>query len=252
MKVILNKPIVILERGKRDNQEDTIYPLVGHVTENDRLFIICDGMGGHAFGEVASNTVCNVLSQYVIQHFSSEDIFKKEHYIEAINAAYDALDKKDNGANSIKMGTTLAFLFFHRGGCFIAHIGDSRIYHIRPSERSILYQSRDHSVVYELYESGVLTEEEMLVHPQKNIITRVMQPLEKRDMGDIDEITDICAGDYFYICSDGMLERMPNNQILEILCSSDINQLEILKKYTEDNQDNHSAYLIHIQDVLYD
>lgn len=252
MKFVIDKPISIYEKGKRDNQEDAIYPLTSHVTGDDRLFIICDGMGGHAFGEVASNTVCKVLSQYVMQHFSSEEVFIKEHFLEAMNAAYDALDKKDNGMNNSKMGTTLAFLFFHRGGCFVAHIGDSRIYHIRPSEKSILYQSRDHSVVYELYESGVLTEEEMLVHPQKNIITRVMQPLEKRDMGDIDEITDIRAGDYFYICSDGMLERMSNNQILEILCSFDINKREILMKYTEDNHDNHSAYLIRIKDVLYD
>lgn len=252
MKYVLN-PMSIYELGQRANQEDSIFPQSGKATVNDRLFIVCDGMGGHDSGEIASQTVCEAMSKRILSHSLLEEVpFTGEQFNEALNAAYDQLDKKDNGAAK-KMGTTMTLVKFHSEGCLLAHIGDSRIYHIRPSEKYI-FHTRDHSLVNDLYDIGEITLEEIKTSKQKNVITRAMQPnLDKRPKADIKQITDIRPGDYFFMCSDGMLEEMEDDNLLNILSdreSSDEEKLQILIKVSENNHDNHSAYLIHVLDVI--
>ena len=115
----------------------------------------------------------------------------------------------------------MTLLKFHSGGCLLAHIGDSRIYHIRPSERYI-FHTRDHSLINDLYDIGEITLEEMKTSKQKNVITRAMQPnLERRPKADIKHITDIRPGDYFFMCSDGMLEETDDSDLLNILSDPD-------------------------------
>ncbi len=252
MKYEIFTPIAIHELGQRTNQEDNIFPVIGAATTDSRLFIVCDGMGGHEKGEVASNQVCQSISQYFQLHqVASEQGFSDELFRDALQYAYSQLDKEDDGATR-KMGTTLTFLFLHRDGATMAHIGDSRIYHIRPG-KGLLYQSRDHSLVFELYQAGEITYDEMRTSPQKNIITRAIQPCEEnRVRADIVHTTDIQPGDYFYLCTDGMLEQMENEELASIL-SADISDEEKCQRLilaTADNKDNHSAYLIHIKDVI--
>lgn len=245
------KPLSIYELGQRANQEDAIYPAVGQATKEDSLYIVCDGMGGHESGEVASNTVCEVISKKIEATSTPNGEFTDSLFEEALAAAYNALDEKDNGATK-KMGTTMTFLKLHRDGCTLAHIGDSRIYHIRPSEKKILFQTRDHSLVNDLIKVGELTPEEAKTFKQKNVITRAMQPLlERRPKADIKHITDIRKGDYFFMCSDGMLEEMEDENLLFILSKkgTDEEKIEILKEVSKNNRDNHSAHLIHILDV---
>ena len=121
------------ELGKRDNQEDSIFPPLSDGPSGGSLFILCDGMGGHAAGEVASSTVCETMSQYIAAHPREDGLFDESDFDAALDAAYNALDAKDT-EDEKKMGTTLTFAKFHAGGCFTAHIGDSRIYQVRPSE----------------------------------------------------------------------------------------------------------------------
>lgn len=241
----------INELGKRSNQEDSIFPLSSELPSTGSLFILCDGMGGHAAGEVASQTVCEVMSDFIEKNSHQGGYFDKNDFDASLNAAYDALDAKDT-EDEKKMGTTLTFVKFHTGGCFIAHIGDSRIYHIRPSEKRILYVTRDHSLVNDLIKLGELTPEEAKTSSQKNIITRAMQPnQESRTGADCLDITDIKAGDYIYMCSDGMLEQTDDEEIVNILSldRSDAEKIEILRGATKDNKDNHSAHLIRIESV---
>ena len=81
----------------------------------------------------------------------------------------------------------------------MAHIGDSRVYHLRPGQ-GILFETRDHSLVNDLIKVGELTPEAAKDFPQKNVITRVMQPnQERRARADIKEITDVRPGDYFFM-----------------------------------------------------
>lgn len=252
MRFTLYQPQAIHELGKRDNQEDAIYPKIGEATDRDRLFILCDGMGGHEKGEVASNTISKALAEYLDKNASADEVVDDNVLLAALEYAYKQLDAKDDGAAK-KMGTTLCLLLFHRGGLTAMHIGDSRIYHIRPSEHRLLYQSKDHSLVYDLYQAGEITYDEMRTSPQKNIITRAIQPGEEnRVRPSIVHITDIKPGDYFYICSDGMLEQMENNELCNLFSAntSDDKKRQQLIAATTDNKDNNSAYFMHINNVV--
>ena len=246
------------ELGQRTNQEDSLFPALGKSTSDDRLFVLCDGMGGHEKGEVASATVCETLSRVILSAWHPGEVLSDELFLQALSAAYDALDAKDNGEER-KMGTTLTFLCLHASGATVAHIGDSRIYQLRPASKNtsarIVFRTQDHSLVNDLVKIGEITEEEAKHHPQKNVITRAIQPCqEHRAKADIALLTDILPGDYFYMCSDGMLEEASDENILNIITkpnATDEQKLEMLRNVTEDNKDNHTAHLIHIDKVEY-
>lgn len=254
----------ILEFGQRKDslgnphQEDSIYPALNAATPDCRLFLVCDGMGGHAAGEVASATVCQAMSDAILAHWSPGELLTDEVLINGISAAYDALDRHDSDpGQEKKMGTTMTFLCLHAGGATVAHIGDSRVYHIRPGESAaqtcILHQTSDHSLVNELVKIGEMTPEEAKVSPRKNVITRAMQPgMPSRSQADIHHITDIRPGDYFYMCSDGMLEQAEAAEIcrdFSALFPTDEQKVANLIDETINNRDNHSAIIVHILDV---
>ena len=238
----------IYEIGKRENQEDSIFPPYSGKPSKGDLFILCDGMGGHESGEVASQAVCDAMSHFISKNPREDGLFDEDDFEAALDAAYDALDVRDTESER-KMGTTLTFVKFHRGGCFVAHIGDSRVYQVRPSTKQIMFVTKDHSLVNDLISLGELTPEEARHSRQKNIITRAMQPhQERRVKADCVNLTDIEAGDYFFICSDGMLENSEDGEIVNILSMNrtDAEKIEILRGATRENCDNHSAHLIRI------
>lgn len=253
------QPYSIHELGQRQNQEDSLFPAHGNSTIDDRLFILCDGMGGHEKGEVASATVCEIMSEEILSRWNPDEPFSDDLLQQALEAAYDALDAKDNG-EAKKMGTTMTFLCFHSEGVTIAHIGDSRVYQLRPAKGDeparIVFRTRDHSLVNDLIKIGEITEEEAKHHPQKNVITRAMQPCqERRAKADIAHLTDIQEGDYFYMCSDGMLEETTDENLLFIITKQDATdqqKVDMLLDVTADNKDNHTAHLIHIHNVFQD
>lgn len=256
-----------MEYGQRKDasgqphQEDCIFPEYGKQSDSDRLFILCDGMGGHDAGEVASATVCEAMSHSILNDgHDHEGVFTTADFMNALDAAFKALDIKDTGAVK-KMGTTLTLLKFHNKGVFIAHIGDSRVYHIRPGKSGqdtiILHETSDHSLVNDLVKVGELTKEEARKAGQKNVITKALQPhLDSLPKADLYETADILPGDYFYMCSDGMLEQeeMETGDSLRNIFSHDggpiENKVKILKTVTKQNLDNHSAFIIQIVDVF--
>lgn len=236
------------------HQEDSLFPAYGKLNKSDRLFILCDGMGGHDAGEVAGATVCETMSKYILSH--NPQSFSDDELNQAIAEAYTALDEKDSGAEK-KMGTTMTLLKLHSEGATIAHIGDSRVYHIRPGKNGestqILFETEDHSLVNDLIKIGELTPEEAKHSKQKNVITRAMQPGGRRCKAEIYTTQDIQLGDYFYMCSDGMLEQMEDDALKNIFSKSggDIdNKVKILTGATSENKDNHTAILVQIKDVV--
>ncbi len=254
----------IWEYGKRKDangnphQEDWTFPQISQESENDRLFILCDGMGGHDAGEVASSTVCEAMGKSILESSpDTEGDFSDEMLQKAISDAYDALDAQDTGAEK-KMGTTMTLLKLHSNGATIAHMGDSRVYHIRPGKDAentqILFETSDHSLVNDLIKVGELTAEQARNSRQKNVITRAMQPnLERRSKADIYHTSDIKPGDYFYLCSDGMLENMEDPQIcynFSDAAGSNEEKVRRLIQATAENRDNHTAFIVQITDVL--
>lgn len=253
MKIELFPPLFIHELGQRDNQEDALWPdLPEEATAENRLYILCDGMGGHEHGEVASGLVSQTIPHVLRRSMSFEnDSLSDDELLACLERAYQELDR-EAGNNSRQMGTTITLIYIGKHGVTSLHMGDSRIYHIRPNV-GILYQSRDHSLATELFQAGEITYEEMLHYPKKNIVTRAMMPgKDNRMYPDIIHITDILPDDYFYMCSDGMLEQMDNCQLMMLLSSNttDEEKKRKLIEVTKDNQDNHSAWIIHIKDVV--
>lgn len=256
----------IWEYGQRKDsegnphQEDCTFPLPENLKDSDRTFILCDGMGGHDAGEVASATVCESMGNYILNDgHDAEGVFTDEDLKNAIDVAFMALDEKDSGAEK-KMGTTMTFLKLHNNGATIAHMGDSRVYQIRPGDTGedtqILFETEDHSLVNDLVRINELTREEARKSKQKNVITRAMQPgLERKPKADVKHIFDIKAGDFFYMCSDGMLEQydMEGGESLKNIFSNAISSVDekvrILTAATKHNRDNHTALIIHIEEV---
>lgn len=250
MKIKILPPLCIHEVGSRRNQEDSVSPVAGEATVDSRLFLLCDGMGGHEHGEVASQLVCNVLSDYILQH-RTDDVLHDSVLLDGMDDVFRQINTLDTGAVK-QMGTTLTLLCLHRGGATMAHIGDSRIYHIRPAEGRILYKTRDHSLVYDLFLAGEIEREEMATYGRKNVITRAIMPgMERQPKLDIAHTTDIQPGDYFFLCSDGMLEQMNDRQLMELLAGHDTNESkrQSLVEATSDNADNHTAWIVEIDAV---
>ena len=202
MKISLYPPLSINEIGKLDNQEDALSQW------DNRLFILCDGMGGHEKGEVASQTVCQSIIKWFVENIKDSSL-SDDQLREAIEYAYQQLDQYADGSPK-QMGTTLTLIYIGNNGVTAAQMGDSRIYHIRPNsspklgearrgpKSGLLYQSRDHSLVFDLFQAGEITYDEMLNYPQKNIVTRAMTPGKSNRMQpDIIHITDIKSGDWF-------------------------------------------------------
>ncbi len=242
----------------RPHQEDSLFPAHGEATGADRLFILCDGMGGHDAGEVASATVCEAMSKSILSAIPDpEGAFPEDAFHKAMDDAFLALNAKDDGTSQKRMGTTMTMLKLHNAGGFIAHIGDSRVYHIRPGKTAedtrILFRTEDHSLVNELVRAGELTPEEARHSRRRNVITRAMQPHTERSKADIHRTADIRPGDYFYLCSDGMLENMEDGQLCYFFsheAGDDQHKVQSLLRATQENRDNHSAILVHILDVI--
>lgn len=262
MKYTLRQPKAFSEIGKKPNQEDFLWPLETEASALHRVFIVCDGVGGRAKGEVASQTVAITLGEYLTQHWPADGVVTKEIFNKALAQAYKALDIADpTGDENNTMATTMTCVVLHTNGVLLAHIGDSRIYHIRPSlanpeeERSgIIYQTEDHSLVNDLLRIGEITEEEAENFPHKNVITRAMQPhLERPYRADIINLTDVKGGDYLFLCSDGVLERLSNEQLASILSTEDIDDTDKLSAIKDicdhHTRDNYTCFLVGIDEV---
>lgn len=260
MEIRVKKPLAFSEIGRKDNQEDSTYPLTGNMSESDRLFVLCDGMGGHENGEVASRTVCDAIGYYFENHMQQEGMTVKDYFLSALNHAYDRLDEEDTGGER-KMGTTMTSVYLHSSGVLVAHIGDSRIYQIRPSlydsksgRLGIVYQSEDHSLINDLLKIGEITPEEAENFPRKNVITRAMQPnQERRAKADVFSFDDVKPGDYFFMCSDGILEQMTNVRLAEIISDPSLEETEKISRIKAvcdgETKDNYTCILIPVKEV---
>lgn len=252
--ISIRQPLFFSKKGEKLNQEDCLFPY--NPDKESRVFILCDGMGGHEAGEVASETVCDSLGTY-LSSCANVDLPTFET---GLSKAYDALNLID-AVGEKKPGTTMACLCINSDNYLVSHIGDSRIYHIRPSlfdnktrRGGILYQSYDHSLVNDLLKAGEISAEEARNFPQRNVITRAMQPdLVNRFKADTYIFDDIKYGDYFFICSDGILEHLFADTLCEILANPTLNDLEKLRAIqiicNTGTKDNYSCWLIPIDRV---
>jgi protein phosphatase len=257
MKIRIYPPCALNEIGGRSNQEDSIYPPKGMATDENRFFLVCDGMGGHENGEIASKSICDSFGDFL--NGVNEEDFNQHTFERALEYAYSELNAKDDPSISKKMGSTLTFLSLYSKGALMAHIGDSRIYHLRrttDNTATILYKSRDHSLVNDLLQAEIITPEEAATHPKRNVITNVMQPNQKNPgKPTIYETVDVQKNDFFFLCSDGVLEQLSDNKLIDVILAPGGTEEKIQAIYNicqGNTQDNFSAYLIRVAEVTID
>jgi len=251
MQITLGQPYSFCQRGSRLYQEDARYPDCDSPQAPKPFFLVCDGVGGSAFGEVASTTVCKAFGQ-ALDLFDWTLPFTLHDLSKTLGKAYKALDRAA-GSHNADMATTLALVVFHRGGCLMAHIGDSRVYQIRPSV-GILYRSEDHSLVGSMVRQGSISADEVATHPKRSAITRYMEPSRpgrQRFAATVCQTVDVKDGDYFLLCSDGVLDKADEDAIVDLLCGScnDWQKVEQLAERCATSQDNNTAILIPVAKV---
>lgn len=176
------------------------FPVHSAAADEDQLFVVADGMGGHARGREASETAVRVVQEVF---FKSGDVvpIRLLRGVEEANRAIFALSREAGAWD--RMGTTCTALVISGGEGYVAHVGDSRLYRVRGDEVKQL--TEDHTVVGELQRKGVLTLEEAREHPRRHALIRAVGV---DDEVEIDTFTTgtLRAGDTFVLCSDGLSE----------------------------------------------
>lgn len=255
MNISIRKPIGYSQIGRKEQQEDAVWPSFADVSVDNPCIVLCDGVGGSKHGEVASQTSSKIIGEYLTSVILDKQVVVETDVQKAVNLAYDELEKIDTERPEdgvVSMATTLTCVCFHSDGVLAAHMGDSRIYHIRPGQ-GVLYESRDHSLVRNLLDSGDLTEEEAKNFPRKNVITKAIQPhAGKRLTAEVKQLSDIKRGDYIFLCCDGVLEQLTVGRLFKILSMncSDEEKLALLEvESTNKTKDNYTGYLIPIENV---
>jgi protein phosphatase len=180
------------------------------------LFLVADGMGGHAGGDVASSLATQTVTAVADERFETIEI-ARERLVEAIKtSAAELVEAVRQHPDLTGMGTTVSALLRHNNHVVIAHIGDSRVYRFR---RGVLEQiTTDHTFVQKLVETGRISAEEALVHPRRNVLMRVLGDFD--GSVDIDSaVVDTEPGDRWLLCSDGLCGFVPETAIAQVLAT---------------------------------
>jgi len=236
---MINNHTTISGQGQRPYNEDSFF-----LNTNQQFYMVCDGVGGSNRGDIASKKACEYFSEFLQRtgDFSETGMEEALQYTEHQFDEYIEQNSDTKG-----MATTLTALKFLSGKAIIGHIGDSRVYQIRNGK--ILFETQDHSFVNELVASGFLTPEEAKVHPKRNKITRAIQGTEYSTLIDVNILEDLLPGDYFMLCSDGILESI-DEEFIESQFVMENNLENLQKKISEicaaNSNDNYTAIILKI------
>jgi protein phosphatase len=240
---------------KRDHNEDNF-----GCFEDMKLYVVADGMGGHASGEVASSIAVRTIEQRMIQ---GRDVIEPDQVytgpIEAspvaklladsVREACSEIFRKAQSAREYGgMGTTTTALLFHGKHAFVAHVGDSRAYLLRNGK--ILQLSEDHSLVNEQLRAGIITEAQARTSRFKNIITRSVGVEE-------DVAVDLVAvetqqHDTYVLCSDGLANLVNDLEIGETVTENFFRQVpELLVDMANGRggDDNITVIVAYVQEI---
>ena len=192
----------------RHNNEDAygLYPDLS-------LYIVADGLGGHAGGKVASRIAVEAIKE-CIASTDNGSLKIKNSVITAIKEAnIKIILEAGKEKNLHGMGTTVAVVMKGNDAAIVAHVGDSRVYLVRGN--AITRITKDHTVVEEYIRLGLLTPQDALYHPSKHMLSRALGT-----SGDVDvDITEIQfhAGDTLILCTDGLTNMVSDKEISNII-----------------------------------
>lgn len=195
------------DKGKirRKNEDFFVAERLG---ENEYVFAVADGMGGHQAGEVASRLACEKFVECLKKKKFSNPMLFFRTALEEVNKKI--LEEASKDISKAGMGSTLSVLYIKGNQAYIAHVGDSRIYWI--TGRKIVQLTVDHSLVEKLVREGALSVEEARYHPKRNVLYQslgVSEELHPQLVGPI----KLRPGDRFVLCSDGLFNNVKDFEI---------------------------------------
>ncbi|MDR3240447.1 MAG: Stp1/IreP family PP2C-type Ser/Thr phosphatase [Clostridiales bacterium] len=197
----------------RENNEDTVFVSNEPLGPLPNAYIVSDGMGGHSSGEIASQKSVAFFCEYARSHSAEpEDLL--DYMVAAAryaNTQVFELSLTDPALNG--MGATFTACTAAGGKLIIAHIGDSRIYHI--VNGTIRQITTDHSYVSELIRSGQITASQARTHPQKNVLTKALGVEASVEVDGA--LYDTGGQGLALLCSDGLSNMLTEDQILRIV-----------------------------------
>ena len=204
------KAISITNNGSRPTNQDAFH-------QGENLFIVCDGVGGLAYGDVASKLACASLADYFAQN--PKETYNEEYLQKALQTTtkqFSELIVKHPELQN--MSTTVVLVAIDQSGATVGWMGDSRFYHVRHTQ--ILFVTEDHSLLNELRKQGNKQEDEL--GNIRHIITRSLsaknnEPLATHRIA----AKDIQPGDYFFLCTDGVLENITAKFLCTTLVAED-------------------------------
>lgn len=218
----LSNSLLIVTRSDagmvRSHNEDAVF-----VSASSGLAILADGMGGYNAGEVAAGMATSILGAELEQAFSSRTPYRLErggatdaHSVLEVSVArantaiYEAAQSQPQYAG---MGTTLVMARFHDNSVTLIHIGDSRAYRVREGRLEQL--TKDHSLLQEQIDSGMITLDEARLSQNRNLVTRALgvDPVVQAEIRDFDTL----PGDIYLLCSDGLNDMVDDGDIAETL-----------------------------------
>lgn len=208
-----------LDTGRaRSNNEDAV-----GVDESLALAVLADGMGGYNAGEVASAMAVTHMCQGVAGWLAAPVLLRDDAQVRAAlqacaqranRAVFEAANSRAEYAG---MGTTLVAALFEPGRVWVGHIGDSRAYRLRAGRLEQL--SRDHSLLQEQIDAGLLTPEEASYSMNRNLVTRAVgvEPEVALEVA----AHELRVGDTVLLCSDGLSDMLPDGDIAQVMRTSD-------------------------------
>ena len=232
-------------RVRQDNQDDY---RAGQLPGDAAWALVCDGMGGARGGREASQSACDVIERCFQEQYSQclpgeEETFLKRTLISANRFVFQKSIREESLAG---MGTTAVCVLVRSGRAFLCHAGDSRAYLFR--EGKLAQITHDHSYVQELVDCGTITQEEAEHHPQKNIITRALG-VDYRLSPEFTTLA-VCPGDVLLLCSDGLTNAVPKEELEQILAKCAFYDLpDTLLRTANENggPDNITALLLGVE-----
>ena len=212
------------------------------------LYVVADGMGGHAGGDVASAIAVQHL--YALDHpYDSVEAAREELFRSILSAGEELTQAVVEHPELTGMGTTVSAMIRVKSSMVIGHIGDSRIYRLR---EGVLEQiTADHTFVQRLVDSGRITAEEAAVHPRRSVLMRVLGDVDAEP--DIDtHVIDTQPGDKWLLCSDGLSGYVSERDIAETLLTVDDPELAchklITQSLSEGAPDNVTVVIVRIDE----
>ena len=195
----------------RSGNEDNFF---AEADERRGVFVVADGMGGHAAGEVASEMAVQIVARNLLPLNSVLDAAADDRMSQALKDANRAIyDRMLAEVDKQGMGTTASVLAMSDNQYLIGQIGDSRIYLLR--DGGLKQITKDHSYVQEQVDAGLLTPEQARYHPYSNVITRCVGASESVDV-DLYR-GDMFPGDVFLVASDGLTGMVDDRRLQQLL-----------------------------------